>query len=158
MAAPEQVGDTANYLIVQPVKRAGFYEDRSMARSVTHALTEELEKQRSLNLGANIARTLGREDYEKWSWDGCTRMSSMFLTSPPDRIGFLGDNIFQVAIASYLGQPCPIMAPLVGWFFGKKGEQGNKHGANLAAASLPGEGHSTLHNQLQALTQSILKV
>ena len=85
-------------------------------------------------------------------------MSSMFLTSPSDRIGYLGDSIFQVAIASYLGQPCPMMAPLVGRFFGKKGEQVDKHGANLAAASLPGEGHSTLHNQLQALTQSILKV
>ena len=89
-------------MIVQPVERAGFYEDGSMALSVTHALTEELEKQRSLNLGANIVRTLGREDYEKWSWDGCTRMNSMFLASPPDRIGYLGNNIFQVAIVSYL--------------------------------------------------------
>ena len=61
---PEQVGDTANYLITQPVEREGFYEDGSMAISVTRALTEELEKQRSLNLGANIARTLGRDDYE----------------------------------------------------------------------------------------------
>ena len=61
VAAPEQVGDTSNYLIVQPVERAGFYEDGSMAESVTRALTEELEKQRSLNLGANIARTLGIE-------------------------------------------------------------------------------------------------
>ena len=113
--------------------------------SVTHALTEELEKQRSLDLGKNITKTLGREDYEKWSWDGCTRMSSMFLTSPPDRIGYLGDNIFQVAVASYLGQPCPMMAPFVGRFFGSNGEQVDKYGANLAAASLPGEGHSTLH-------------
>ena len=33
VATPEQVGDTTNYLIVQPVERAGFYEDGSMAET-----------------------------------------------------------------------------------------------------------------------------
>ena len=44
VASPEQVDDTSTFLITQPVERAGFYEDGSMAASVTHAVTEELEK------------------------------------------------------------------------------------------------------------------
>ena len=82
----------------------------------------------------------------------------MFLTSPPDRIGYLGDNVFQVIVATYLGQPCPMIAPLVGRFFGKKREQADKYGVNLAAAALTGQGHSILHNRLQSLVQSIMKV
>ena len=82
----------------------------------------------------------------------------MFLNSPPDRIGYLGDNVFQVVLTTYLGQPCPVMAPIVGRFFGKKGERVDEYGANLAAAALPGQGHSTLHNELQSLMQSIMKV
>ena len=85
-------------------------------------------------------------------------MSSMFLTSPPDRIGHLGDNVHQVAMTTYLGQPCPMVAPLVGRYFGKNGDVVDKYGANLASAALPGQGHSALHNELQSLVQSIMKV
>ena len=46
-------------------------------------------------------------------------MSAAFLTSPPDAIGYLGDNVFQVSTATYLGQSCPIIAPVVGRFFGR---------------------------------------
>ena len=158
VATPEQMGDTENYLINQPIERAGFCADGSVKRSVTNAVTEELEKQRSSSLGTKIQETLGRDDYEKWAWDGSTRMSSTFLSSPPDAIGYLGDNVFQVVLTTYLGQPCPMMAPLVGRFFGKSGEKVDKYGANLAAAALPGQGHSALHNQIQSLVQSVMKV
>jgi len=60
VASPEQVGDTANFLIAQPVERAGFYEDGSMAASVTHAVTEELEQRRMLCLGEEIDKTCDR--------------------------------------------------------------------------------------------------
>ena len=32
-------------------------------------------------------------------------MNAAFLQSPPDRIRYMGDNVFQVAMAEYLGQP-----------------------------------------------------
>ena len=34
----------------------------------------------------------------------------------------------------------------------------DKYRVNLAAAALPGQGHSALHNQIQSLVQSIMKV
>ena len=85
-------------------------------------------------------------------------MSAVFLHSPPDQFGYIEDPVFQVAVATYLGQPCPLMQPLVGRFFGKKGKRLDKYGANLAAASLPGQGHSALHNQLQSLLQAMMKL
>ena len=78
--------------------------------------------------------------------------------SPPDHFGYIEDPTFQVATASYLGQACPLMAPVVGRYFGKKGQKLDKYGANLAAASLPGQGHKTLHNQLQSLLQAMMKL
>ena len=61
VASPEQMGDTASFLITQPVERVGFYEDGSMAASVTHAVTEELEKRRIVCLGEKIEATIERE-------------------------------------------------------------------------------------------------
>jgi hypothetical protein len=75
-----------------------------------------------------------------------------------NQFGFIEDPIFQVATATYLGQPCPIMQPLAGRYFGKKGQQLDKYGANLAAASLPGQGHSALHNQLHSILQAMMKL
>ena len=91
------MGD-ADYLINQPVERAGDCADGSVKRSVTNAVTDELEKQRSSRLGKEIQRKLGRGEYERWAWEGGTRMSSTFLSSPPDAIGHLGDNQFQVSM------------------------------------------------------------
>ena len=64
----------------------------------------------------------------------------------------------MVIVATYLGQPDPIISPLAGRFFGKKGQQLDPHGANLASASLPGGGFRTIHNNVQSLTQSMMKV
>ena len=85
-------------------------------------------------------------------------MSAVFLHSAPDELGYIKDPIFQVSVATYLGQPCPLMQPVVGRFFGKKGDQLDKYGANLAAASLPGQEHSALHNLLQSLLQAMMKL
>ena len=60
-------------------------------------------------------------------------------------------------MTTYLGHPCLITAQLVGRYRGKKGAKVDKYGANLAAAVLPGQGHSVLHNQLQTLLQAIMK-
>lgn len=46
----------------------------------------------------------------------------------------------------------------MGRYFGKKGQRLDKYGTNLAAAALPGQGHRTLHNQLQALLQAMMKL
>ena len=63
-----------------------------------------------------------------------------------------------MAITTYLGLPCPVMAPLVGRFFGKNGNVLDEFGANLAAATLPGGGHRHLHNRLVSLTMEMMKV
>ena len=84
-----------------------------------------------------VESSLNRDDYEKWVPDECSNLSAVFLQFPPDRIGYMGDNMFQVAMSAYLVQPCLIITPLVGRYFGKKGTKVDKYGANLAAAALP---------------------
>jgi hypothetical protein len=79
--------------------------------------------------------------------------------SPPDQLGYMEDEVFQVGIATYLGQPCPLMALVTGHYFGKCGnKQLDWYGANLAAASLHGHRHCSLHNNLQSITEAILKL
>ena len=156
-AEPQQLHDE-NCLLNQDTPNAGFYKDGSIAKSVTKAITNELEKARSDKLSKSIAESLNKDNYERWSHTACDRTSSVFLHSPPDQYGYMEDEVFQVALATYLGQPCPIMAPLVGRYFGKKGKQLDKYGANLAAAPLPGQGHSALHNHLQSLIMAMMKL
>ena len=79
---PEQVIDSTKHLLTQPVARAGFYEDGTMAKSVTSAITIELEKQRLVRMSSIVESSLGRDDYEKWAWDGCSNLSAAFLQSP----------------------------------------------------------------------------
>ena len=61
-------------------------------------------------------------------------------------------------MAIYLGQPCPLVAPVPGRFFGKKGQVIDSYGANLAMAVIPGGGHRVFHNQLQSLVQAMMKL
>jgi hypothetical protein len=68
------------------------------------------------------------------------------------------DEVFQVGIATYLGQSCPLMSPVVGWYFGKHGKQLDQYNVNLAAARLPGHKHHSLHNKLQSITQAMIKL
>ena len=64
-----------------------------------------------------------------------------------------------MGFARTLGQPCPVMAPMVvERYFGQRGQQLGKHGRNLAAASLPGQGHQALHNAIQHMMVDIMKV
>jgi hypothetical protein len=58
------------------------------------------------------------------------------------------DEVFQVGIATYLGQPYPLMSLVIGRYFGKHGKQLDWYGANLPAASLPGQGHCSLQDKL----------
>ena len=64
-----------------------------------------------------------------------TKSSGVFLLSPPDHFGYMEDTIFQVALATYLGQPFPMIAPLVRQYFRKRDQVLDKDGANLAAAT-----------------------
>jgi hypothetical protein len=84
-------------------------------------------------------------------------MSAIFLLSIiPYQLGYTEDEDFQVGIATYLLQPCPLMAPVTGHYFGKLGEQLDWYGTNLAAVSLPGHGHRSIHNKLQSITQAMM--
>ena len=83
---PAQVIDASKHLLTQPIVRAGFYEDGSMAKSVTSAITINLEKQRLMRMGTIVESSLGRDKYEKLTSDGCSDLSTAFLQSSPDRI------------------------------------------------------------------------
>ena len=67
-------------------------------------------------------------------------------------------STLRMGFTRYLGQPCPIIAPLVGRYFGRRGQQLDKYGSNLAAAALPGQGHRALHNAIQHMMVDIMKV
>ena len=114
--------NTEKFLLEQPLHNAGRYGDGSVPKSVTHAATMELESHshRALHLGKQIKDTLDRTNYSRQAFEAWTSTSTCFLLSPPDGIGYLPDAYMQMAITTYLGLPCPITAPLVGGFFGKK--------------------------------------
>ena len=107
VATPQQLQDD-KLLLNQDISRAGIYSDGTIAKSVTKALTIELERSRSTKLGVQvqIAETLGQDKYERWAFEGCGKLSSgLFLLSPPDHhFGFMKDPVFQVAVSTYLGQ------------------------------------------------------
>jgi hypothetical protein len=86
------------------------------------------------------------------------KMSATFFLSPLDQLGYMEDEVFKVGIATYLGQPCLLMAPVMGRYFKKLGKQLDQYGVNLAAASLPGHRHCSLHNKLQSITQDMMKL
>ena len=130
--------NTSNHLLIKPDKKVGFYTDGSMAKSVTNAITIELEKQRLMRMDILVKSSLRRDDYEKSTWGGYSATSAAFLQALPDRIGYTGDNMFQVAMTTYLVQPCPIIAPLVVRYSGKKGANVDKYRANLTATVLLG--------------------
>ena len=77
------------------------YEDGSFAPSVTKAITNELEKALSIILGLQISTSLERDDYEQWSWEAWLKISAVFIRSPPDQYGYIGDPIFQVHTTNF---------------------------------------------------------
>ena len=70
------------------------------------------------------------------------------------------DPVFQVVITPYLKQLCPLMgiASVLGRLFGKNGTKLETYGVKFAVVALPGQGHSTLLNQLQSALQAIMKL
>ena len=85
-------------------------------------------------------------------------MNAVWLHFTLDHFGYTKDPVFQIIMSSYLGQPCPAITPVFGRFFGNKGETVNRYRVNLAAAALPGQGHRVLHNKLQVMMQSMMKL
>lgn len=79
-----------------------------------------------------------------------TRHHSAISATRSSRLPFL--------LPTYLCQACPVVAPLAGCYFGNKGAVLDVYSANLAATLLPGQGHSRLHNKLQVLLQSMVKL
>ncbi|KAL9183104.1 hypothetical protein ACHAXT_004891 [Thalassiosira profunda] len=113
---------------------------------------------RARHLGERIAAERNRRHFERWSWDGWSKLGSQFIISPPDHFGFIGNRLFPAVFTSYLGQPCPLVAPIVGRYFGLDGTEVDRWGANLAAASLPGYGWRRLHNHIQSIVHSMMKL
>ena len=88
----------------------------------------------------------------------CTKFSSAWILSPPDHFGFIENNLFREVFATHLGQASPAIHSYVGGFFGKRGERVDKYGANLASGALPGNGFRLLHNTIQRLLQSMMRL
>ena len=57
----------------------------------------------------------------------CSNLSAAFLKLPPYAIGYMGDNVFQVIMTTYLRQQFHIIVPLVGGHFGGKGAKVDKY-------------------------------
>ncbi len=108
-----------NLLLSQSVESARFYADGTHAPLVRNALTLEMETRWSRRLGERITAVLNHGKYERWAWEAWTKMSATFLLSPLDQLGYMEDEVFQVGIATYLSQPCPLMAPVMGRYFRK---------------------------------------
>ena len=153
-----QTDQERSYLLTQEVEQAGFHHDGTQPSSVTRAITKEIETARGKQLRKKIVETLPKDDFERQAYLNCGRMSYVFLHSPPDHIGYMENETLRMGFARYLGQPCPVMAPMVGRFFGNAGQKLDKYGRNLAAANLPGQGFRTLHNAIQDMMVSIMKV
>ena len=100
VSTQEQLSDF-DLLLSHEVTRAGFYKDGTVAASVTKALTIKFELARATKLGETITTQLGREEYERWAWESCDKISGQFLMSPPDHFGYIEDPIFQSAFATY---------------------------------------------------------
>ena len=89
-----------NFLLEQTHKRAGFYSNRLQSKSVTHAITRDLEERCIHNLDVRLSNVLPRDAFERWSWEANSSMSRVFLLLPPDQLGFIEDPAFQVAVTT----------------------------------------------------------
>ena len=96
-----------------------FTINHDRANSHPRAIIIELERQGLLHMTTVVERTIRRDTCGKLAWDGCSVMSVAFLQSQRDIIRFTGDSMFQVAMMTHPVQLGPIIAPLVGRYFGK---------------------------------------
>ena len=129
-----------------------------MRQSVTRELTKEPEKATSLKLRKRLIGELKREHFESWAWEAWSKTSAMFLHLPPNLFGFMEDPVFQHGFANYLGQPRPLVAPLVGIYFGSDGTQIDEYGANLVSVALSGIGWKALDDNLESTLQHMMKL
>ena len=56
-----------SFLLAQPLDRSGFHKDGSQSKSVTHAVTLELEERQAHDLDVRLCNDLPRGAYERWS-------------------------------------------------------------------------------------------
>ena len=75
--------DDDDLLVNQPVQRAGFRSNGTIPSSVTRDITMEIESAISTNLGKHITNTLTRKHYERWSWEGWTKIGHHLLHPHP---------------------------------------------------------------------------
>ena len=53
------------FLLAQPLNGAGFSKDGSQPKSVTHAITKELDERRAHDLDVRLCNDLPRDAYER---------------------------------------------------------------------------------------------
>jgi hypothetical protein len=150
-----------NSLLCRNVNGAGRLLSGATPKSVTHAITFELEKGRFEKLNNLVASTLTpNSSQESRAWRNVDRYSSQFLNSPPDAIGFLSDSIFPEVFTQYLGLPSPAVRPFIGQYIGTPSQvyQVDDYGNHLAVHShLPGYGHTGFHMRMQTLIGEMAK-
>eukprot|EP00956_Cyclotella_meneghiniana_P011950 scaffold16843_cov51-Cyclotella_meneghiniana.AAC.6 len=62
----------SSFLCTQDVTHAGIYEDGSIDKSVTNAITIEIERLRALSLASKVEGQFQRTEYERWAFESCT--------------------------------------------------------------------------------------
>ena len=88
------------------------------------------------------------------AWRNVDRYSGMFLSSPPDAMGFLSDHVLPEVFAQYMAQASPGCRPFVNQFIGTSHRTApvDIYGNSVAAhPQLPGYGHGVLHTQIKQL-------
>ena len=58
-----------SFLLAQPLARAGFFNDGSQPKSVTHPVTLKLKERWAHDLDVRLCNDLPRGSYEHWSWE-----------------------------------------------------------------------------------------
>jgi hypothetical protein len=124
--------------------------------SVTKDFTAQLEQARSKSLDIGVrecALYLGVRPYSKpqLAHINCDRFASGFLMSQPDIVGAFTPDQFLVAVANYLGEPCPIFRNLKGLFIAHLSQHRtvDVYGDEVAAMpTLPGDHRRQLHNEV----------
>jgi hypothetical protein len=110
--------DASMHLLTQDISRAGTYHDWSTAKLVTISITIELEIACMTTLRYRIKELHPWGHNECNAWESWQRTTAIPFHSPLDNIRYQENDCFHMTIARYLGQPCPIIALLVGQYFG----------------------------------------
>ena len=152
---------TSETYIHNNIAAIGFSTDGKRPRSVTRALSLELEEARYNHLYQQMDDiNIFPCRQEKIVFKNVDAYSSQFLHSACDSIGYLKDDQFAECFAQFLGLPSPSIQHFEGQYIGTEADMQmvDKYGNRVAAHRyLSGGGHIHFHNTMQHTLYQILR-